>query len=178
MEYSFLCTKFNYLKSVIFSGITMKKASIQLKFHNKELSPVQEIKVIFSNLGPALRRLRWCPIIVNMVGTFFVASIILSIYRLLDGAWILINAASKAAFVAGLIGFNYILQDSMPYIRERFMYECAKLKKVKTRPSLLSGEFLLSGGEALKMRLDIASIVLRYRPSHQHSALRCGAQGT
>jgi len=112
----------------------MKKASTQQEYHDKALSPVQDIKVIFLNLGPALRRLRWRPIIVNVVGAFFVAFvIILSIYRLLDGEWNLINAASKASFVAGLIGFNYILRDSMPYIRERHMFERAKLKKVKAK---------------------------------------------
>lgn len=108
----------------------MKKGSIKQEYQYDELSPFQDIKIVFSSMGPALRRMTWRPVIVNAVVAYIIAFVVLlAAYRLLEGAWILIKVIPMAALVAGLIAFNMTLQGVFPYIRARHRFESAKLKR-------------------------------------------------
>ncbi len=105
-------------------------AKTKSEYQYIDLSPFQEIKIIFLNLGYALKIVKWKKVLLADLLAYLTLFIVLaSAYRLLDHSWLLPKAAMKAALGALFIGFMLVFQVIAPRLLTQVETERQKLKK-------------------------------------------------
>jgi hypothetical protein len=108
----------------------MKNPNPQQSYPDMGLSPFQEIRLLFTCAGPALRTIKWRPVLVSVSLSFLSSLVVLfAAYRLLDGSWEAIKVLPKAVIISALIGLNLTFQRMIPYMKERIMIETEKAKR-------------------------------------------------
>lgn len=82
-------------------------------------SPLEEMKFIFTNFGPALKKINWPEIGIATMATYAAAFLVFLVTsRLLHGQWELARTWPRAALVTALVSLNLIFQKAYLHIAQ------------------------------------------------------------